>query len=160
MGKIGILPKSTVIAIAGALFASILAAQEPLQLNVPYHCPDGIWRLTRCRRRTPSRTRRKKRRTLDLPITSEKKSATIACVDAERAHEYAIQKNANQILLKNQDNTNPFSPQLKPDGSLFADGTVQVNGRVIVGTTEDPQNPFIFAPKVAHCPVGTLVANH
>jgi len=81
-------------------------------------------------------------------------------VDAERAHEYAIQKNANQILLRNQDNTNPFSLQLKPDGSLFADGTVQVNGRVIVGTTEDPQNPFIFAPKVAHCPVGTLVANH
>ena len=93
-------------------------------------------------------------------VTFHPESATIACGDAERAHEYAIQKNANQILLRNQDNTNPFSPQLKPDGSLFADGTVQVNGRVIVGTTEDPQNPFIFAPKVAHCPVGTLVANH
>ena len=49
MGKIGILPKSAVIAIAGALFASILAAQEPLQLNVPYHCPDGTDNIiTRC----------------------------------------------------------------------------------------------------------------
>ena len=33
MGKIGILPKSAVIAIAGALFASILAAQEPLAIK-------------------------------------------------------------------------------------------------------------------------------
>ena len=63
-------------------------------------------------------------------VTFHPESATIACGDAERAHEYAIQKNANQILLKIQDNTNPFSLQLKPDGSLFADGTVQVNGRM------------------------------
>jgi hypothetical protein len=50
MGKIGILPKSAVIAIAGALFASILAAQEPLQLKVPYHCPDGTIRISAAHR--------------------------------------------------------------------------------------------------------------
>jgi hypothetical protein len=64
------------------------------------------------------------------------------------------------LQLKIQDNTNLITLQLKPNRSLFADGTVQVNGRVIVGTTEDPKNPFIFAPKVARCPVGTLVANY
>jgi hypothetical protein len=85
-------------------------------------------------------------------------SATVACGDAERAHEYSIQKNSNQIVLKIHDDTNPITLQLKPDGSLFADGTVQVDGRVITGTTEDPKNPFVFAPKIGRCAVGTLVA--
>jgi hypothetical protein len=91
-------------------------------------------------------------------ITFHPESATIACRDAERAHEYSIQRSANQILLKIQDNANPIALQLKPDGSLFGDGTVQVNGRVIVGTTEDPNNPFTFAPKIDRCAMGTLVA--
>ena len=92
-------------------------------------------------------------------ITFHPESATVACGDAERAHEYAIQKNANQILLKILDKINPIALQLKPDGSLFGEGTVQVDGRVIVGTTEDPKNPFIFAPKIGRCEVGSLVAN-
>ena len=91
-------------------------------------------------------------------VTFHPESATVACGDAERAHEYSIQKNANQILLKIHDDTNPITLQLKPDGSLFADATVQVNGRVITGTTEDPKNPFIFAPKIGRCAIGTLVA--
>jgi hypothetical protein len=91
-------------------------------------------------------------------VTFHPESATVACGDAERAHEYSIQKNANQILLKIRDDTSPITLQWKPDGSLFADSTVQVNGRVIVGTTEDPKNPFIFAPKIGRCAVGTLVA--
>jgi hypothetical protein len=90
-------------------------------------------------------------------ITFHPESATVACGDAERAHEYSIQKNANQILLKILDNTDPIALQLKPDGSLFGEGTVQVNGRTIVGTTEDPQNPFVYAPRIGRCTVGSLV---
>ena len=96
--------------------------------------------------------------TSGFSITFHPESATVACGDAELAHEYVIQKNANQIFLKIQDKANPITLQLKPDGSLFADGTVQVNGRVIVGTTEDPNNPYVFAPKVGSCPVGSLVS--
>jgi hypothetical protein len=91
-------------------------------------------------------------------VTFHPESATVACGDAERAHEYSIQKNANQILLKIHDDPNPITLQLRPDGSLFANDTVQVNGRVITGTTEDPKNPFIFAPKIGRCAIGTLVA--
>ena len=57
-------------------------------------------------------------------ITFHPESATVACGDAERAHEYVIQQNANQIMLKIQDNTNPIALQLKPGGSLFGEGTV------------------------------------
>ena len=46
--------------------------------------------------------------------------------------------------------------QLKSDGSLVGEGTIQVNGRVIVGTTEDPNNPFVYSPKVARCMLGSL----
>ncbi len=90
-------------------------------------------------------------------VTFHPESATVACRDAEIAHEYSIQKNGDQVLLKVQDKTNPITLQLKPDGSLFADGTVQVNGREIVGTTEDPKNPFIYASKVGRCTLGRLV---
>jgi hypothetical protein len=45
-----------------------------------------------------------------------------------------------------------------PDGSITGEGTVQVNGRVITGTTDDSNNPFVFAPHVARCPVSRLVA--
>jgi len=92
-------------------------------------------------------------------VTFHPESATVACGDAERAHEYAIQKNGNQILLTIRDDANPIAFQLKPDGSLLGAGPVQVNGRVIVGTTEDPKNPFVFAPRVGRCPVGSLVAD-
>jgi hypothetical protein len=84
-------------------------------------------------------------------------SVSVTCGEAELAHEYVMKKIDNQILLKIKDNTDPLTLQLKPDGSLFVDGTAQVNGRVIVGTTEDPKNPFIFAPKIARCRVGTLM---
>jgi hypothetical protein len=91
-------------------------------------------------------------------ITFHPESATVACGDAELAHEYSVERSANQILLKIRDKTSPLTLQLKPDGSLFGEGTVQVNGRDIVGTTEDPKNPFVFAPKIGRCAVGTLIA--
>lgn len=91
-------------------------------------------------------------------ITFHPESATIACRDAERAHDYSVQRSANQIMLKIQDTANSIALQLRPDGSIVGDGTVQVNGRVIVGTTEDPKNPFVFAPKADRCAMGTLVA--
>ncbi len=89
-------------------------------------------------------------------ITFHPESVSVACGAAELAHPYTIQKTSTQILLKIQDQENPLTLQLKPDGSLTGEGTAQVNGRVIVGTTEDPNNPYVFAPKVARCPVGTL----
>ena len=92
-------------------------------------------------------------------ITFHPESATIACGDAERALEYSIQRTANQTLLKIRDNPTPIGLELKTDGSLFGEGNVQVNGRVIVGTTEDPKNPFIYAPKISRCAMGSLVAN-
>jgi hypothetical protein len=92
----------------------------------------------------------------NFSITFHPESVSVACGAAELAHAYTIQKNATQILLKIQDKENPLTLQFKPDGSLAGEGTAQVNGRVIVGTTEDPQNPYVFAPKVARCPVGSL----
>ena len=89
-------------------------------------------------------------------ITFHPESVTVACGEAEVAHQYTIQKNASQTLLKIQDKENPLTLQWKPDGSLVGEGTVQVNGRVIVGTTEDPKNPYVYAPKIARCPVGSL----
>jgi len=92
-------------------------------------------------------------------IAFHPESATVACGDAERALEYSVQRNANQVLLKIQDKTDPIMLQLKPDGSLSGTGNVQVNGRTIVGTTDDPNNPYTFAPKIGRCTVGSLVAH-
>jgi hypothetical protein len=46
--------------------------------------------------------------------------------------------------------------QLKPDGTIAGTGQVQVDGRRITGTTEDPDHPFVFAPVVGKCEMGTL----
>jgi hypothetical protein len=58
-------------------------------------------------------------------ITFHPESATVACGDVERAHEYSVQKNANQVLLKIQDKSNTItlpstwtvpSPKSDPSG--------------------------------------------
>jgi hypothetical protein len=90
-------------------------------------------------------------------VTFHPESATVACGASERALPYSVQRTAAQTLLKIQDTTSPITLQLKPDGSLFGEGMVQVNGRTIVSTTDDPNNPFVFAPKIARCPAGNLV---
>jgi hypothetical protein len=95
----------------------------------------------------------------DFSVTFHLESATVACGNVERALEYSVQRTANQVLLKIQDKTDPITLQLKPDGSLLGTGTVQVNGRTIVGTTDDPNNPYTFAPKTGRCTVGSLVAH-
>jgi hypothetical protein len=87
-------------------------------------------------------------------------SVTVACGDAERALEYTVQQAANKAMLVIKDPSNPISLQLMPDGSISAEGTVQVNGRVITGTTEDMNNPFVFAPHVARCAAGRLVPSN
>lgn len=86
-------------------------------------------------------------------------SVTLSCGGAHRALEYSIQRSGTQTSLQIKDKTNPISLQVKPDGSLFGQGTVQVNGRVIVGTTEsdDPDKMFVYAPRVERCEVGRLV---
>jgi hypothetical protein len=85
-------------------------------------------------------------------------SVTVGCSDAERALEYSIRRAGNKTTLLIKDNANPISLQLMADGSVVGEGTVQVNGRVITGTTEDINNPFVFAPRVASCTVGRLIA--
>jgi len=89
-------------------------------------------------------------------ITFHPESATLSCGEAAHALRYSIERSANQTFLKVQDKANPLTLQLKTDGSLVGDGTIQVDGRVIVGTTEDPDKPFVYAPKVARCSLGTL----
>lgn len=91
-------------------------------------------------------------------VTFHPESATIACYDSERAYQYSVQKSANQILLRIQNKTNPLELQLKPDGSIFGEGTAQVDGRVIVGVNDDPKNRYVFASKIGRCTMGSLVA--
>ncbi len=85
-------------------------------------------------------------------------SVTLGCGDSERALEYSVQRTGNNTVLVAKENGKPISFQLMPDGSIAGEGTVQVNGRVITGTTEDINNPFTFAPHVGRCEVGRLVA--
>jgi len=85
-------------------------------------------------------------------------SVTLGCGDSERALEYSVQRTGNSTVLVAKENGKPISFQLMPDGSIVGEGAVQVNGRVITGTTEDINNPFTFAPHVARCEVGRLVA--
>lgn len=87
-------------------------------------------------------------------------SVTLGCGEAERALEYTVQRSGDKTMLIAKENGNPISFQLMPDGSVVGQGTVQVNGRVITGTTEDINNPFTFAPRVARCEVGRLVAGN
>jgi hypothetical protein len=92
----------------------------------------------------------------NFSITFHPESVTVACGDAEHALNYIVQRTANQTLLTIQDKTDPITLQLKPDGTFTGQGTAQVNGRTIVRSTDDPDNPFVFAPKVASCPIGIL----
>lgn len=85
-------------------------------------------------------------------------SVTVGCGDAERALEYSVRRTGNKTTLLIKDKANPISLQLMADGSVVGQGTVQVNGRVITGTTEDINSPFVFAPRLASCAVGRLVA--
>ena len=92
-------------------------------------------------------------------LTFHPESVTLSCGAAHRALEYSILRTGTQASLQIKDKTNPVSFLLKPDGSLLGQGTVQVNGRVIVGTNEsqDPNNMFVYEPRVERCEVGRLV---
>ena len=83
-------------------------------------------------------------------------SVTVGCGEAERASEYSIHVTGNRVALAIADKTDPITLQLKPDGSITGEGSAQVNGRTLTGTTEDPNNPFVFAPKSARCTLGRL----
>jgi hypothetical protein len=92
-------------------------------------------------------------------LTFHPESVTLSCGEANQALEYSVQHIVNKTMLVVKGNTNPISFQLMPDGSVVGEGTVQVNGRVVTGTTEDINNPFTFAPRVARCEAGRLVAD-
>lgn len=88
-------------------------------------------------------------------LTFHRESVTMACGDSEQALPYSVQHSGNKTMLMIQDKP---TMQLMPDGSLNGSGTVQVNGRIITGTTDDINNPFVFALHPASCPMGRLVA--
>jgi hypothetical protein len=82
----------------------------------------------------------------------------MVCGDAEQALPYSIQRSGAKTMLVIENKPNPLSLQVMPDGSINGSGTVQVNGRIVTGTTDDVNNPFTFAPRVASCPIGRLTA--
>jgi hypothetical protein len=88
-------------------------------------------------------------------LTFHRESVTMACGDSEQALPYSVQHSGNKTMLMIQDKP---TMQLMPDGSLNGSGTVQVKGRIITGTTDDINNPFVFALHPASCPMGRLVA--
>ena len=85
-------------------------------------------------------------------------SVTVACGDSERALEYSVQRAGNKTMLMIRDSPTPISLQVMADGSITGEGAVQVNGRIITGTTDDANNPFVFEPHSARCTMGRLVA--
>ena len=87
-----------------------------------------------------------------------RESVTLGCGEALRALEYSIQRTANKTTLTIKDTPNPIALQVMADGTIIGEGAVQVNGRVITGTTDDINNPFTFAPRVARCNLSRLLA--
>ena len=91
-------------------------------------------------------------------LTFHRESVTMACGDAEQALPYSIQRSGGKTSLVIEAKPNPISLQVMPDESINGSGNVQVNGRIITGTTDDISNPFTFAPHVASCAMGRLTA--
>jgi hypothetical protein len=91
-------------------------------------------------------------------LSFHRESVTMACGEAEQALPYSIQRSGAKTMLVIENKPNPLSLQVMSDGSINGSGTVQVNGRIITGTTDDVNNPFTFAPRVASCPIGRLTA--
>jgi hypothetical protein len=90
-------------------------------------------------------------------LSFHRESVTMACGEAEQALPYSIQPSGAKTMLVIENKPNPLSLEVMSDGSINGSGTVQVNGRIITGTT-DVNNPFTFAPRVASCPMGRLTA--
>jgi hypothetical protein len=106
----------------------------------------------------------------NFSLIFHRESVTMACGDAEQALPYSIHRSGANTTLVIEAKPSPLSLLVMPDGSIHASGnatgnasgngsgTVQVNGRVITGTTQDVNNPFTFAPHVANCAVNRLTA--
>ena len=91
-----------------------------------------------------------------LSLAFHPESVTLVCGDAEQAVEYSVQRTANQVLLRLMGSNGPVNLARKPNGSFFGTGNVQVNGRRIVGSTGNADEPFKFTPVVDRCDLGTL----
>jgi len=91
-----------------------------------------------------------------LSLAFHPESVTLVCGDAEQAVEYSVQRSTNQILLRLIGSNGPVDLIRKPNGSFTGTGNIQVNGRRVVGTTNNPDEPLKFAPVVNRCDFGTL----
>lgn len=91
-----------------------------------------------------------------LSLAFHPESVTLVCGDAEQAVEYSVQRTLAQTLLRLSTSNGPLDLVRKPNGSFSGTGNVQVNGRRVVGSTGNPDNPFKFAPVVNRCDFGTL----
>jgi hypothetical protein len=85
-------------------------------------------------------------------LTFHRESVTMACGDSEQALPYSVQHSGNKTMLMIQDKP---TMQLMPDGSLNGSGTVQVNGRIITGTTDDILGRLVVGAKITAAPVDT-----
>jgi len=91
-----------------------------------------------------------------LSMAFHPESVTLVCGDAEQAVEYSIRRSTNQIMLRLVGSNGPVDLIRQPNGSFAGTGNIQVNGRRVVGTTQDPDAPLKFAPVVNRCDLGTL----
>jgi hypothetical protein len=88
-----------------------------------------------------------------LRIEFREDSATVECGQAHVAEAYAVQDSGGQISVKIQNGATPFTLSLQPNGTLIGSGSIDVAGRVVTGSTE---NAITYAPRSAHCAIGTL----
>lgn len=88
-----------------------------------------------------------------LHIEFRDDSATLECGEAHVAQPYVAQNSGGQITVKVRNGTEPVTLTLQPNGTLNGAGTVQVNGRVVVGHRG---NEILYAPRTASCNLGTM----
>lgn len=75
------------------------------------------------------------------------------CGQAHIKQPYAVENTANQILVRVQNSSGPFTIAMGPDNTLRGSGTTTINGRLVTGMRGDD---VTFAPHVERCEVGSL----
>ena len=83
-------------------------------------------------------------------------AAVVRCGAATVAHDYMMVQQGNQLLLELKDAARPVVFAYQPDGTLAGSGPIKVNGRKIVGQSQN--GDMVFAPQSAACTMGTLRA--
>ena len=80
-------------------------------------------------------------------------AAVLDCGEAHVARPYAVENTGGQILVTVKNGATPFTLTVRSDGTLAGQGSTEVAGRVVTGSTD---NAIVFAPRNARCSIGTL----